>query len=260
SGPGTVRRYRTLDELKNHEFVFSQNEFEEVFRGRREKAVRTAREYMDQRIRRISRTQDGAEAYAQDKKHYTRDELVDKLGIDPSLPMVVIMSHVFPDAPHSFAHNLYDDYVQWLRATLEMIRDMTHVNWLIKPHPDNKHYDSKHSVEEEARVYVAGRENINILPDDLNTACLYDFAHAVVTVAGTAGLEFSAMGIPVVNAGSSFYTGHGFTQMPATIEEYRAVLAGIDRLERLDNERQERALTCMYMYYFLSRVRCDLVP
>lgn len=261
-GPFTLRRYRDLESLHNYEYVFSPREFAAMWNTRRDEAIRVAGAFMQERMTRAmtSVSSDGVEAYHHSKRRYTKHELLSQLHFDPAKPTICIMSHVFSDAPHTFSRNLYDDYLLWLRATLELIKDMPHTNWLIKPHPDNRHYDPKRDTATEAQAYTQRPPHIALIPNDCNTASLFDVVDGVVTVCGTAGLEFPCWGIPSPNAGSSFYTGLGFTIEPTTRNDYAAALRQFGTHGRLTHEQRERALVAAYLYYFASRTTCRYVP
>jgi hypothetical protein len=70
----------------------------------------------------------------------------------------------------------------------------------------------------------------------------------VVTVAGTAGMEFTALdGVPCVVAGRSSYTGFGFTIEPETVDEYWRTLDRIGTLPRL-SESQKRTARLVFLY------------
>lgn len=261
-GPFTLRRYRDLDSVRDYEYVFSAQEFASIWDSRRAEAIATAEAFMRERMAHAvtAVSYDGAEAYGKNKRRYTKAALLDQLGLDPRKPTVCVMSHVFPDAPHTFSRSLYDDYVLWLRATLELIKDMPQTNWLIKPHPDNHHYNPKHDAEMETEPYAQRYPHIALAPGDCNTASLFDIVDGVVTVCGTAGLEFPCWGIPSLNAGKSFYTGFGFTIEPLTHEDYAQALRRHGHDGRLSLEQKERALVAAFLYYFASRVTSRYVP
>ena len=56
----------------------------------------------------------------------------------------------------------------------------------------------------------------------------------MVTAHGTAGLEFSCFGIPVVLAGSPFYSGFGFTIDPKTADEYADLILNASKIQPLN--------------------------
>ncbi len=262
AGPCTIRKYTSLEQIRNHEFKFSPEEFAYIYDNYHDLAIRKARNYLDQRMSMPLRNKkwDAVEAYGDHKKIYRREELDQATGFDPGKPVVGVMSHILADAPHSFDWMIYDDYYIWLQETLEIIKDIPQVNWLIKPHPDNKHYKTDHSAENLSRAYIEKYSHIALSPTDMNTASLFDIASAVVTVTGSAALEFPSKGIPAICAGKSLFTDFGFTLEPKSVDEYRTMLQNIQNLPRLDAAAIDRAHVFTYIYQVLSRVDSVYIP
>lgn len=258
SGPLTIRRYVDADDLHNHEFRIMRPEFEYAWRNHRSAFCAQARDYIEARFAgaTVNGERGNHEAYGVHKQRYDGGSLRSMLGIVPGRPTACIMSHVFPDAPHSFPWMIYDDYYQWLIETLEIVKDYPDTNWLVKPHPDNKHYNAQHSAVREVERYLFLYPHIKLVPDAVNTASLFDVVDAIVTVSGTAGLEFSARGIPVVLAGESMYSGLGFTHEPRSAADYARLLGDIGALGRLSTEQTERALVAVHMLFTQLRVPC----
>lgn len=262
SGPLTIRRYTDLDDLHNHEFRVMRSEFEHAWQRHRAAFCDHARRYIEDRFAgaTINGERGNHEAYGAHKQRYDSQSLRGMLGLDPHKPTACIMSHVFPDAPHSFPRMLYHDYYQWLIETLEIVKDIPGVNWLVKPHPDNKHYNAQHCAERAAQKYIERYPHIRLVPDAVNTASLFGILDAIVTVSGTAGLEFSARGIPAILAGESLYSGLGFTHEPRSIAEYAQMLSAVGTLGRLSEEETERALVAVHMLFMHLRVACAFLP
>lgn len=173
-------------------------------------------------------------------KVYSRAELREVLGLKQEGKIAFVLAHVFSDAPHLSSGMLHADYYQWLLATLLACAQVPGVQWVVKPHPSASLYGEDGMVEK--MVCDAGARNVMVCPRDLNTRSLCDCADALVTVHGTAGLEFACLGIPTVLAGRPFYRGFGFTIEPATLEEYGLALAGLARAVQLTDEQKQRAL------------------
>ena len=111
-----------------------------------------------------------------------------------------------------------------------------------------------------AERYSEKYKHIKLCPEDLNTLSVLGIAKAIVTVRGTAALEFSAMGIPSVVTGSSAFTSLGFSIEPTTREEYVATLKNIHNYASLSLEKIEKALICCCFYFYLIRVDCAFLP
>jgi len=173
------------------------------------------------------------------KVTYTDSLMREKLMISNDNPLVFIICHAFTDSPHISSWQLYNDYYDWLIKTLQIVRDIDNVNWIIKPHPSSALYNEVGVVEQ--LISDSVHHNIFLTPDDFNQNSLIGCAHAILTVQGTVGIEFSCFGIPVILAGKPFYAGFGFTQEPRTIEEYGQLLKNIRSLEKLNIEQVEKA-------------------
>lgn len=171
---------------------------------------------------------------------YTKAEFRQELGIKQEQKIVFVLAHVFADSPHLSSAMLHADYYQWLASTLDVCARSTDVSWIIKPHPSSFLYGEDGLVE----TMVANLEasNVFICPADLNTKSLSLCADALVTVHGTAGLEFSCLGIPVVLAGKPFYYGFGFTIEPSSREDYERQLLEIADIAPLTENQVKKAL------------------
>lgn len=173
-------------------------------------------------------------------KTYRRAELEHALKLETGGKIAFVLAHIFADAPHLSSSMLHADYYQWLASTLAICAKAQKVHWVVKPHPSVSIYGEEGVVEKMVREL--GAHNVSICPADLNTRSLSECADALVTVHGTAGLEYSCLGIPVVLAGSPFYAGFGFTIQPASVAEYESTLLALDGVTALPQDKIDRAL------------------
>ncbi|KCW29053.1 capsule polysaccharide biosynthesis family protein, partial [Acinetobacter baumannii 1032359] len=180
------------------------------------------------------------------KKTYNLDELKEIFPkVDKNKKNIVVMSHAFSDAPHVGEGLLFKDYYDFLVKTLIHLNKNKEVNVFVKAHPSSYMWNEKGAVEELLENYQLG--NIYILPNNLNTNSIVNFADYIVTAKGTAGLEFSCLGIPAVTAGKGYYYGFGIAKEPDTVEEYYSMLDNITKIDRLNSETINRALVLLYM-------------
>ncbi|MDD3368821.1 MAG: hypothetical protein PHP50_08070 [Lachnospiraceae bacterium] len=181
----------------------------------------------------------------------TREELAEKTGLDPNKKNVIIMTHVFSDATFQSGDNCFRDNYDWTEKTLEFAKNHDEVNWLIKPHPARKSYaDSKDSVE--MMIERNQSPNIYVFPDEFSTESILNVADVLVTVCGTAGMEYTCFGIPVIALGDAFYNGFGFTYHPTTKEAYFDLLSKAGELSPLTEEQKIMARKVVYTYGKLS--------
>lgn len=180
---------------------------------------------------------------------YSKKSLEELLSLNPKKKNVIIMPHAFSDFPH-IAKGLYSDYYVWLVTLLKIIRSVDNVNWLIKPHPTSYMFNENGVVEnllDELEV-----NNVKLIPSDMNTASVKDFADVVLTVRGTAGLEFATFGIPVVTAGEGCYSGYGIDISPLSVSDYERKIRSLDNIPRLDDSIISTAKMVFY-YLFIKK-------
>lgn len=177
--------------------------------------------------------------------------------IDENKYNIVVMSHAFSDAPHVGEGLLFKDYYDFLEKTLIHLNQNSKINCFVKPHPSSYMWNEKGAVEE--LIEKNKLNNIYIMPNDLNTNSILNFADCIITAKGTAGLEFSCSGIPAVTAGKGYYYGFDIAHESQTLPEYYQLLDNIQLLPRLNQEKIDRALVLLYMVA-LSRRHSQILP
>lgn len=178
-----------------------------------------------------------------------------RYGIEQGRPVWGIMAHVNWDAVTDYAPMLFPDFDSWIEATIEKIRTVTTVDWLVKIHPAEAWFNPNTGVQEMIRQrFPSLPDHIHVVgyDDPINALDFYDLVDGAVTVYGTSGLELACMGKPVIVAGRAHYAGKGFTREPATIEEYLVQLESAHIFGPIS--RSQRQLARHYAYiYFLRR-------
>lgn len=154
----------------------------------------------------------------------------DKYKLKMESKTVVIMAHIFSDAPHSYDNMLYEDYWEWFVATLNVLLKNANVNVLVKEHPSSVLYN-------ECGIIMSYLKSINkeylLLDNSESTVSVLNNADIVVTAGGTIGLEFASKGKPVVLASYPPYSRLGFTNEFETKEKYECFL--LNEIHTLDN-------------------------
>jgi len=241
----------------------SRELFEAVWEGDRDLAVNEAEMYFEQRMSGdASGMPEGAtEAYS----NYTvvdKQWLNSKYSIDSEKPVVVVMSHIFTDANHIGSRLLFDDYMGWLRETLDFAADTDVANWLVKPHPHDSNFKNKGDVHKEVERATADVDEHSVwaLPEETNPRSLLDFADVIITAKGTAGHEFPCFGIPAIIAGDTPYSEFGFTIDPMSRAEYFDTLRNVEEIEPLDEPAIQRAKVVAYLRFELMGSGSGLLP
>lgn len=137
-----------------------------------------------------------------------QNEFINKYKIDPSKTTIIIMSHVFADAPHVYTDALYNDYWDWFVNTFNCLVSNHSINLLVKEHPSSHLYGQKGLVSDFLKEKGCGHMQIR---DDESTLSVLKNVDAVVTCGGTIGLEISYFGKFVILASKPPYSGLGFS-------------------------------------------------
>lgn len=196
----------------------------------------------------------------------SKQDVLQKLGLDYHKKTAVIFSHIFYDATFFYGDSLYPDYRRWLLETIRYAIQNPHINWIVKVHPVNVWRSAMDGAMMEQLERAALEEEFGPLPDhikimpadtDVNTFSLFEFIDYGLTVRGTIGMELPCFGIPVVTAGSGRYNGRGFTIDPKSVEEYRETILNLHKLGKLDSRTQD--LACRYAYgtFFMRPIKME---
>lgn len=204
-----------------------------------------ARKYFKERMLGNINQIDVKNAFTNKKPYKISDLKIIHPKIDINKKNVIVMSHAFSDSPHVGEGLLFKDYYDFLEKTLIRLNDNNEINCFVKTHPSSYMWNEKGGVEH--LIEKNKLSNIYILPNDLNTNSICELANYIVTAKGTAGLEFSCLGIPAITAGKGFYYGFDITKEPNSISEYYNYLDTICYIPKLTEETKRKALVLLYM-------------
>ena len=159
---------------------------------------------------------------------------------------VLIALHAFSDANHVVGKLIFTDYYEWFVQTMEHIKKIHNVNWIIKEHPSCAQYDESGIVE---NVLTKNKStNIFLLPNDVSTKTIYSISDCIVTARGTVALEASCLGINSILAGESNFSSLGFTIEPSDKHEYFSILEEIGGLKPMSRNAILNAKKAYYNY------------
>jgi hypothetical protein len=157
---------------------------------------------------------------------------------------ILIATHCFFDSPHSYGNNLFPDFWEWLEF-LGKISEVTQYDWYIKTHPDYLP-GTKEIIEQFSRKYP----KFHLLPaDSSHHQIIAEGINAVLTVYGTIGFEYAALGIPVINASQNNpHIAYDFNIHPINLDQYRELLMNISKIEIVIDRQQ------VFEYYYMRNI------
>lgn len=245
-----VKKYKSLNDVGVYPLRPEQRYFSFMMDKCNDTILGLADTYLTDRLN--QNVEDVAAKLAFDHKKRafgSKEEFCYHFGLDPSKKIVFVMLHAFNDHPHShFAKPMiFRDYYDWFEKTLELAKSENSVSWVFKEHPAAEFYITK-DVNLDTLFEGVQQSHIRFLNHraDFNTRSLPFIADAIVTCIGTAGLEYSCLGIPCVLAGESPYSGFGFTVEPQDAREYEEQLRHIRGLQRLNEDQIKAAKIVMF--------------
>lgn len=234
----THLHYMTEKNLRAYnEFFYYPEQFLELPEEERLKGLAVARERLEQRFS----GQVGVDM------RYSRKSAYGRIGEKPVLKQsrrikILVATHCFFDNPHPYGINLFPDFYEWLDF-LGKISEQTDYDWYIKTHPDflpgNIPIIEKF-ISKYPRFTMISPETSHLQLKEEGI----DFG---LSVYGTIGLEYAALGIPVINASlCNPRIRYRFNFHPRTVEEYRQMLLNLPG-QKLDIDIKE-----VYEYYFMA--------
>lgn len=205
--------------------------------------------YFKQRFSANLEQHDVLKAFSGDKVVFSREALVVEYNLKSEAPIVVVMAHIFADAPHGYPGTLYDDYTQWFKESVRALQRNDAVNFLVKEHPSAALYNEKGIVR--GLLKELGAEDA-LFRDNVHSLTVLNNCDVVVTCGGTIGQEFAYKKKAVVLAAAPPYSGFGFTIEPATRAEYEALLRnGVESLPPMSDEAHMMAKKVAYHDFML---------
>ena len=157
---------------------------------------------------------------------------------------VLIATHCFFDSPHPYGISLFPDFYEWM-TSLGEISNRTDYDWYIKTHPDV--LAGNHSV---IKSFMDKYPRFKLLPRTASHHQLIEEGLDVaLTVHGTIGIEYAALGIPVINASTvNPHCRYNFNITPKTPDEYVWTIENLDKLN-LSIDKNE-----VFEFYFMKNI------
>lgn len=222
-----------------NDFFYYPEKFRELPEEERQRGLLAARELLRKRFA----GEVGVDMHYSTKSAYGRIGEGRVLKDSPRIK-ILVATHCFFDSPHPYGVNLFPDFYEWLYFLGE-ISERTDYDWYIKTHPDFLPGNIP-IIEEFIRKYP----KFTLIPSETSHLQLKEEGiNFGLTVYGTIGFEYAALGIPVVNASRcNPHIRYHFNLQPRTSEEYEEILMDLPK-HKLAIDINE-----VYEYYYMAFV------
>jgi hypothetical protein len=222
-----------------NDFFYYPEKFRELPEEERQKGLLAAKERLQMRFS----GEVGVDMHYSTKSAYGRIKPGRVLKESPRLK-ILVATHCFFDSPHPFGVNLFPDFYEWL-SFLGEISERTDYDWYIKMHPDFLPGNVP-IIEEFIRKYP----KFTLIPSETSHLQLKEEGiNFGLTVCGTIGFEYAALGIPLINASRcNPHIRYHFNLHPQSIEEYEEILMN------MSNQKLVIDINEVYEYYYMAFV------
>jgi hypothetical protein len=225
---------------------------------KQEKALDTE---LDRRYGNVSALSRRLQGWTQDRP---RAELLESLGLDPAKKTAVVFSHILWDANMFYGDDLFADQEEWFVETVRAATGNPRVNWIVKLHPANVWKLRRERLDGELDEERAIAREVGSLPghvavlrpqSEISTRSVFAATDYGITIRGSVGFELPCLGVPVLTAGTGFYSGRGFTVDSAGVEEYLERLGRVEDIPPPTPEQVELARRHAYALFRLRPLR-----
>ena len=182
-------------------------------------------------------------------------ELPSLLGLDPSKPVIGLLTNVSWDAQLHYPANAFDSMLDWLVQTCRYFEDRRDLQLLVRVHPAeiSGFPPSRQPVLGELRKVIPQlAANIVVVPpeSELSTYALMSLCNSVIIYGTKTGVELTSRGTPVIVAGEAWIRNKGLTCDASSPEEYFRILDRLPFPSRLDAAMMARARRYAYHFFF----------
>ena len=90
-------------------------------------------------------------------------------------------------------------------------------------------------ISQQEIIFEDGKKKmqINLLMKTMNIDNLSQYISTVISFGGSAGYEYTRLGIPVITAGDTRYSNFKLTKSPKNLEEYEKILNNLNKQKKV---------------------------
>ncbi len=189
-------------------------------------------------------------------------ELRNRYQLNEQYPVWGILCHVNWDNVSDTTVKLYDTFNEWIIETIEIIKNIKHINWLIKIHPCEATSNPRNGIEQLIKdKYPTLPSHIKVISalEKTSPQSFYQLLDGGITVAGTGGIELALLGKPVILAGKAYYGEKGFTYDSQDIDQYTALLHQTSSIQKLTSQQIHFAELFAYTIFIQKPIPFSVV-
>jgi hypothetical protein len=212
----------------------------------RKALAETGSRYLDRRLAGATTDLASRFAFGGGSGAVTRSTICETFRWDDQKPIVAVYASNWFDYPHCAGMTQFVDFLDWLQVTLSSANALPDCNWLFRAHPCDRWYGG---VTLSDLMADAPERHVRLCPTDWSGADVQAAVDGLVTLHGTAGVEYSARGKPVLLADRGWYHDVGFATHSKNRGSYIEALSNRDWLSKPTGEVTELAAAFAGVYF-----------
>lgn len=191
-------------------------------------------------------------------------KIVEELQLDPTKPMIGMLTNVMWDAQLHYRANAFPDMLSWVLETIAYFARRPDVQLVIRIHPAEIRGtlpSRQPLLAEIGKVWPELPGNVKIIPPEspISTYAVMGGCDSVLIYGTKTGVELTSIGIPVVVAGEAWIRNKGVTLDASTRDEYIGLLDSLPVGRRLDEDVRRRALKYAYHFFYRRMIPLDFM-
>jgi hypothetical protein len=169
---------------------------------------------------------------------------------------ILISTHDFLDSAHVNGKNFFPDFYLWISYLGKLSEKKSNeYDFYIKNHPNfgNKYNRYQTHTEITVNELIKKYPKIKKIPNETShKQIIREGINVVLTVFGSVGVEYAALGIPVINASvNNPHINYNFNIHPTNLKEYKKTLNNLHKI-KLKIKKEE-----IYESYFMRHFFWD---
>lgn len=175
--------------------------------------------YLKSRLNGLTTNLGATYAFNNKDSEVSKEKLYQYFNTTPGKPIACIYASNWFDYPHTFGMSNFRDFYDWIKTTIDVIKDKTDTLWLIKPHPIEQLYGGQKLKD---LIRDGDYDHIKFSDEEWNGHSLMKELDLIITFHGSIGIEASSLGKPVLVADIGWYHDCGFVRWPKSRNDYIA--------------------------------------
>lgn len=186
------------------------------------------------------------------------------LGIDPSKPLIGLLTNVVWDAQLHYPANAFANMIAWALETIRYFIGRPELQLVIRVHPA----EVTGGVPSRQRMVDVIHEafphlpsNVLLIPPEsrVSTYAVMDMCDSVIIYGTKTGVELASQGKPVIVAGEAWIRNKGISLDVSSSSEYFGLLDRLPLGKPLDEPVRSRARKYAYHFFFRRMIPLEFM-